>query len=423
MILYVCNDPDILSILLIIKQIIKIIQVGAPICLIVLLMVDVLKATVGGANKMAEAVKNSKGRILSAVMIFLVPVILELLINTLALTDISYTDCLDNATETTINTLRLDIAEDAVVSAEGESTQVNVDKARALLSLVNADPSIIKSLEDRLKAVENKIADDHKPPAISDGGGGSSGGGSSGGGSSAPLTVSGYINAGDSPKCRASLTFSSEPSPAIAINYWTSLLKKSNFVFPKDSKTGLSLGSWPKNYATIKTKLSNPKTYHKGIFIWPLTPTNGTYKFVYNHNGIDIMAPFGSPIYSPASGTLKYSEWGHTVNKGCDETAYSVTVTLDKAVTINGVAVKEIFMTHMSGIRYRCKTGNCNRKVTKGELIGFVGNAAGTGSSVGGWAPHLHITFYNAAYTEGLTTKQIEKVYNISSGTKRKAGE
>lgn len=217
------------------------------------------------------------------------------------------------------------------------------------------------------------------------------------------------------------VVLTSEPDPSTAINYW-SYLDTKDFVYPKDEATGKSLGAWPKNYASIPAQLDNPKIY-QGSYIWPATPTGGKYTYVYEHNGIDVMADFGSPVYSPVDGTLVYSTWGNTVNKGSDETAYSVTITPDTKITFEGTTIDEIFMTHMSGIRYRCEWGQCNRKVKKGELLGFVGNAAGSASSVG-WAPHLHMTFYNSSsYSTGLRTSSMERLYSITANTNRKAGE
>lgn len=214
---------------------------------------------------------------------------------------------------------------------------------------------------------------------------------------------------------------SSEPEPWAVINYFDNL-NKDDFVYPVDKNTNLKLGAWPKNYKKIPTQLSGCKVY-QGAYIWPTTPSNGKYDYVYPHNGIDIMADFGTPIYSPVDGTLVYSEWGHTSNKGSDETAYSVTITPDKVVSYGGIKIDEIFMTHMSGIRYRCEWGKCNKKVKKGELLGFVGTAAGNSTSPG-YASHLHMTLYPSSnYSSGIRTPTIEKFYNISSGTKRKVCE
>lgn len=213
---------------------------------------------------------------------------------------------------------------------------------------------------------------------------------------------------------------SGEPKPWFAINYW-SHLNKDDYVYPKDKSSGKLLGAWPKNYKSIPTQLSNYKVY-KGVFIWPATPTDEKYQFVYRHLGIDVMADFGTPIYSPVDGQLLDSEWGGTVNRGSDETSYSVTIKPDKVYEYKGTKISEIFMTHMSGIINRCSWNNCSKKVKKGELIGFVGNAAGSSTSEG-YASHVHITFYPAGnYGGGLYTESMEDIYEISPGTKRKAG-
>ena len=208
-----------------------------------------------------------------------------------------------------------------------------------------------------------------------------------------------------------------EPDPQIAINYWSEL-NIEDYVFLKDDVTNLPLGAWPKNYESIPNQLTNYTEYNG--FVWPVTPIDNIYTFVYNHNGIDIKANFGMPIYSPVDGLLDYSEWGHTDNTGSDETAYSVSILLDNPITYEGVEIKRVFLTHFSGIRYRCS--DCNQKVVKGELLGYVGNAAGSASEPG-WVPHLHMTFYGDNYDEGLTTDKIENLYGIETGAIREAGK
>ena len=243
-----------------------------------------------------------------------------------------------------------------------------------------------------------------------------------GGGPSGSGTLSfsdSYTPTDETPSGVYALT--SEPVPWLAINYW-SFLDKNDFVYPIDDTTKLPLGAWPKNYSEIPTQLDNVKLY-KGIYMWPATPTDNTYQYVYSHLGIDVMSDFGTPIYSPVDGTLVYSEWGGTVNKGSDETSYTVTITPNQTYDFNGTTISEIFMTHMSGIRYRCSWGQCNRTLKAGELIGFVGTAAGSSTSAG-YASHVHITFYPAGnYSGGLYTESMEKIYEISPGTVRKAGE
>ena len=213
----------------------------------------------------------------------------------------------------------------------------------------------------------------------------------------------------------------SEPDPSIAINFWKNKLNTNDFVYPKDSTTGKSLGAWPKNYKNYPAQLSGVRTYAGG-YMWPITTTTGSYKFAYEHDGLDIGSKFGTPVYSPIDGTLVYSEWGHTANKGRDETSYSISIKSDKVVTYNGVKIDTVFLTHLSGIRYRCSENKCNRKVSQGELLGFSGTASGDAISIG-WAPHLHITLYPSNnYNGGLYSRTMEKFYNISSGKYREVG-
>jgi len=215
--------------------------------------------------------------------------------------------------------------------------------------------------------------------------------------------------------------------PSIAINYWSKkgLLKPNSFVYPK-AENGKSLGAWPSNYAEIETKLTNYNTYDYG-FMWPATPENDEYRYVYEHNGIDIMGEFGSPIYAPISGTLIYSEWGHTPNQRSHETPYSVSIKLDTPIQIDGKNVDTVFLTHMSGIRYNQEEIKNGMRIEQGELIGFMGNGAGSpNDGTVNWGPHLHMTFYDSSigFDNGsISTETMEQIYNIEPGDKRNAGE
>lgn len=221
------------------------------------------------------------------------------------------------------------------------------------------------------------------------------------------------------------ISFKNEPDPSIAVNYWEKhggLINSDEFVYPKDDVTGKSLGIWPKDYDKIPTKLTDMKLY-EDKFIWPATPVNGKYIFVYEHKGIDIMAKFGTPIYSPVDGKIVYSTWGDTKNKGTDETAYSINIILDDKVNINGKTIDKVYLTHMCGIVYRVEEGAESIEIKKGDLIGFVGNATGNATSKG-WGPHLHMSMFEEGYyDDGLRTSEIERLYDITSNQDRQVGE
>ncbi len=91
------------------------------------------------------------------------------------------------------------------------------------------------------------------------------------------------------------------------------------------------------------------------------SPFTGQREF---HSGIDISAPTGTPIYAPADGTVTFS--------GRDG-AYGLTLVLNHG---RGITTR---YAHMH--RYLVEK---NQKVSRGQLIGYVGN---TGRSTG---PHLH---------------------------------
>ncbi len=90
-------------------------------------------------------------------------------------------------------------------------------------------------------------------------------------------------------------------------------------------------------------------------------PIEGGYDW---HPGIDIAVDFGTPVYATAAGTVEQASW----NGG-----YGRYVYINHA---NGYATA---YGHMSDIAV-----NTGQKVSKGEIIGFVGS---TGYSTG---PHLH---------------------------------
>mgnify|MGYP003624655070 FL=1 len=92
-------------------------------------------------------------------------------------------------------------------------------------------------------------------------------------------------------------------------------------------------------------------------------PISGIKKF---HNGIDLSAPIGTPIYSPESGIIE-------------------------DVNYNSVGGNQIFVKHHNNYRTTYShldsiVKNKNDVVIKGELIGYVGD---TGAVTGA---HLHYT-------------------------------
>lgn len=414
-----CDNPGFLKAMIIVNSSINIIKILVPVLIILTGMVSFFKSLMDNdADSYKKSVRLLIEKFIIGAFIYFIPLVVSSFIG---LVDSSkgYESCFNNASEEKIAELYKKIALEKVEAAEISYNSRDVHKALAVLSDLD-DETLKKNLTKRLDVITKEIERKQKESEEKEqkkredigkeleednthlyGSG--------------ELSASGSTSSGNG-ACQKGIYQNSEPDPSAPINCWPNIVSADNFIYPKDEKTGLPLGAWPKNYASYPTQLSGYKTYY-GEFIFPTTPTKETYHFVYDHNGIDIMSNFGTPVYSPVDGKLDYSEWGHTSNRGGDETSYSISITLSKPTTVGNTTITSIFLTHMSGIRYRCTWNSCNRNVKKGELIGFTGNAAGTSESVG-WAPHLHATYYPASgYDAGLRTANMESLYSIPNGT------
>ncbi|WP_243073842.1 M23 family metallopeptidase [Microbacterium sp. SS28] len=109
---------------------------------------------------------------------------------------------------------------------------------------------------------------------------------------------------------------------------------------------------------------------------WPVT--NFTYSSINlfrppnrpNHNGFDMLAPAGTPIFAAAAGVVRISQESYS--------GYGVAVTIDSVV--GGQQVSTLY-GHMT---YGSRQVVSGQSVSAGQLIGAVGS---TGSST---ANHLH---------------------------------
>lgn len=129
----------------------------------------------------------------------------------------------------------------------------------------------------------------------------------------------------------------------------------------------------------------------KGLLAWPMDGTltqgygnTGFTALGYNfHNGIDIAAPAGTPIYSVADGVV--------LDTGTGQGAYGNWVTIKHAVTTGGRSLISLY-AHMSSFKLRE-----GQTVKQGDLVGFQGNSGNTTRLLYGphRGYHIHFTLFD----------------------------
>ncbi|HYV33365.1 MAG TPA: peptidoglycan DD-metalloendopeptidase family protein [Candidatus Limnocylindria bacterium] len=145
----------------------------------------------------------------------------------------------------------------------------------------------------------------------------------------------------------------------------------------------------------VKAKLGN-KTIKasKGVLAWPidgiLTQGYGNTGFTalgYNfHNGIDIAAPAGSPIYSAADGDVTYTD--------LSDQSFGNWVAVKSTITTPS-GPENIFTVYGHMQRFKVAVG---QHLSQGDLIGYEGNTGNTTRKLYGpeRGYHLHFGVYDA---------------------------
>lgn len=145
--------------------------------------------------------------------------------------------------------------------------------------------------------------------------------------------------------------------------------------------------------AQIRKKLGNKSTPKaKGILAYPmdgvLTQRYGNTGFTslgYSfHNGIDIAAPAGEPIYAAADGIVLYTD--------SSDTAYGNWVAIKHSLKDGTVNIITLY-GHMRS--YKVSPG---QKVSQGDVIGYEGNTGNTTKKLYGpeRGYHIHFGVYDA---------------------------
>ena len=161
MIASICSNPKVLEVMRYINIFITIIRIVVPILLIFSLTFKLIKAvTSGNEDGLSKVKKNAPSNIIAAVVIFLIPSIVSLIVK-VSFPNSDYNNCLTIKSVEEINVLYVQ-KEEQLVSKVEETLNIN-DYTNALVYLSNIkDENKIKEYENRLKTIKEKIDESNR---------------------------------------------------------------------------------------------------------------------------------------------------------------------------------------------------------------------------------------------------------------------
>ena len=157
MFLSICNTPEVLEVMRIVKIIIDIIKIVVPIMLIISLMITFMAAVSGKVDDdLPKALKLSVNKIFAAILIFLIPTVVSIIFSVLDANSVDYAACLNNANAEKINEAYVYRAQRFVQTANEKLTRSSYNAAKRVVLKIKND-SDRKDLQNQLEIVYKKI--------------------------------------------------------------------------------------------------------------------------------------------------------------------------------------------------------------------------------------------------------------------------
>jgi hypothetical protein len=104
--MFECNDSGALQVVYLVKTAINIISLAAPIILIIMASIDILKIVTSSMDKTGSIIKKIVTRLLAALLIFFVPTLVNMAMSLLGEGNIQSSNCWKNATVANIDKLK-----------------------------------------------------------------------------------------------------------------------------------------------------------------------------------------------------------------------------------------------------------------------------------------------------------------------------
>lgn len=165
MILNICDNGDVLSVMRIVNITVLIIKIAIPIILILSLSINYLKAVYTSDNDaLVKANKQAVNKMIAAILIFFIPTFVNVLVK-LGSSENGYSNCLTNATEEKISEAYVNQAQNTVDYAKNNKTRGNYSIAKSYVSTLkdkDEKERLNKELDAILKEIEAKEEEEKK---------------------------------------------------------------------------------------------------------------------------------------------------------------------------------------------------------------------------------------------------------------------
>jgi hypothetical protein len=138
MILNICENAEVLSVIRIVKIIMQIIRIGVPILLMITLMIDYMKAVKDNdSDILAKTNKLAVMKVVAAVLIFLIPTFVNVIVGIADPNNKTYISCLRDATSENINSAyvvlaekNLDVAMETLKKSDFQTAELSIKKVK-----------------------------------------------------------------------------------------------------------------------------------------------------------------------------------------------------------------------------------------------------------------------------------------------------
>ena len=156
MILSICELPEFLKVVKIVKIVITIIKIVVPILLMISAMIDLVKAVTNAElNKMTKPIVT---KVVAAILVFMIPTLVDVIF-TITMTEKTYNNCFTNATDERIRQIYIENMDALIEKAKKEETTSAIGDAKNyLVNIKDQDlkDKYQKEIDEIEKALEEK---------------------------------------------------------------------------------------------------------------------------------------------------------------------------------------------------------------------------------------------------------------------------